>query len=68
MLSITYTERKIHIWEKKANTLLYKSEDRSGPGQLECGVVQGVSRRDYEVCGQEVWKCAFLSSNNWLFF
>ena len=28
---------------EKAKTLLNKSEDGSGPGQLECNVVQGVS-------------------------
>ena len=28
---------------EKAKTLLNKSEDGSGPGQLECDVVQGVS-------------------------
>ncbi len=44
MLSITYTERKTNIWvREKAQTLLNKSEDGSGPEQLECDVVQGVS-------------------------
>ena len=53
---------------KKAKTLLNKSEDGSVPGQLECDDVQGVSRFGYEVCVQEVWKYAFLPSNNRLFF
>ena len=45
MLSITYTDSKTDIWvREKAKTLLKKSEDGSGPGQLECDVVQGVSR------------------------
>ena len=36
--------QKIHIWvREKANTLLNKSKDGSGPGQLECDVVHGVS-------------------------
>ena len=53
-----------------AKTLLKKSDGGSVPGQLECVVVQGVSRCGYayEICVQEVWKCAFLSSNNRLFF
>ena len=39
-----YTDRKTNIWVKeKAKTLLNKSEDGSGPGQLECGIVQGIS-------------------------
>ena len=61
---------KTNIWvREKAKTLLNKPEDGNGPGQLECDVVQGVSWCGYEVCVQEVWKCAFfLSSNNRLFF
>ena len=44
MLSIKYTDRKTNVWvREKAKTLLNKSEDGSGPGQLECDVVQGVS-------------------------
>ena len=44
LLSIKYTERKTNIWvREKAKTLLNKSEDGSGPGQLECDVVQCVS-------------------------
>ena len=34
---------------EKAETLFNKSEGRSGPGQLECDVVQGVSLFGYEV-------------------
>ena len=41
---ITYTDRKTNIWvREKARTLLNKSEDGSGPGKLECDVVQCVS-------------------------
>ena len=44
MLSITYTDRKTNIWvREKAKTLLNKSKDGSGPGQLECDVLQDVS-------------------------
>ena len=42
MLSITYRDRKTHVWAReKANTLLNKSEDGSEPVQLECDVIQG---------------------------
>ena len=41
---ITYMDRKTNIWVREnAKTLLNKSEDGSGHGQLECDVVQGVS-------------------------
>ena len=64
--------KKTSLWvREKAKTLLNKSEDGSGPGQLECDVVQGVSGCCFEIyvqVNQEVWKCAFLSSNNRLFF
>ena len=34
MLSITYRDRKTHVWVREnANTLLNKSEDGSEPGQ-----------------------------------
>ena len=42
MLSITYRDRKTHVWVREnASTLLNKSEDGSEPGQLECDVVLG---------------------------
>ena len=44
MLRITYMDGKTHICvREKAKTLLNKSVDGSGPGQLECDVIQGVS-------------------------
>ena len=47
------TDSKTNIWVREmAKTLLKKSEDGSGPRQLECDVVQGVSRCGYEVCVQ----------------
>ena len=50
MSSIAYRYRKTNIWvREKAKTLLNKSSDGSGHGQLDCDVVQGVSRCGYEV-------------------
>ena len=46
MLGIKYTDSKTNIWDwvrEKAMKLLNKSQDGSGPGQLESDVVQGVS-------------------------
>ena len=45
MLCITYTDRKTNTWmREKTKMSLNKSEDGSGPGQLQYyDVVQGVS-------------------------